>query len=110
MAVTADTDAARAAGTRAARRVETAGNSVSVPMAWNLGLVDFVRRTAQRAGTDQVFSHAGNVAFRALFALFPAMIALVVDASGDSLEDLVVLEVRIVPGKEVGSRRCGRAA
>lgn len=64
------------AGAQAARQAVKAGNRVSVPSAWNLGLGDFLRRTAVATGRDQVFSHAGNIAFRALFALFPALIAL----------------------------------
>lgn len=71
---TANTAASTAS--RAAGQVERAGNRVSVPMAWNLGLGDFVRQTVAQARKDRLSAHAGNVAFRVLFALFPSLIAV----------------------------------
>ena len=55
--------------------IET-GNQVSVPLSGGMGMAEFVRRTAANTAKDDVFSFAGNIAFRALFALFPALIAL----------------------------------
>jgi membrane protein len=45
-------------------------------VAWHRRLADVLRETAVRAGHCQVFAHSGNIAFRAFFALFPAIIAL----------------------------------
>jgi membrane protein len=70
------TERAKESGERAIRGVERAGNRVSVPLAWNLGLADFLRETATRAARDEIFAFAGNIAFRGLFALFPGLIAL----------------------------------
>jgi membrane protein len=67
---------AKDAGARAARRLEHTGNQVSVPMSADLGVAEFIRLTAANTAKDDVFSYAGNIAFRALFALFPALIAL----------------------------------
>ena len=69
-------DELRTAGQQAARRAARVSNQVTVPMAWNLGLADFVRQTAARAAHNEVLAYAGNIAFRGLFALFPALLAL----------------------------------
>jgi membrane protein len=66
----------RSAGSDVARRAEDAGNRVAVPFAWNLRLGEFVRQTAARASKDQLPVFAGNLAFRALFAIFPSLITL----------------------------------
>ncbi|MGH2602649.1 MAG: YihY/virulence factor BrkB family protein, partial [Dehalococcoidia bacterium] len=66
----------RAAGTQAAQQIEHAGDQLSLPFAGDLGLGEFIRLTARRTAKDQVLSYAGNIAFRSLFALFPALIAL----------------------------------
>ena len=69
-------DELRTAGRQAARHAEQVSNKVTVPMTWNLGLADFVRQTAGRAAHNEVLAYAGNIAFRGLFALFPALLAL----------------------------------
>jgi membrane protein len=76
MAARGTTERAKESGERAVEGVERAGNRVSVPFAWNLGLADFVRETVKRAARDEVFAFSGNIAFRGLFALFPGLIAL----------------------------------
>src|SRR5688572_14704700 len=70
------TEQARSAGAELTQRARRTGNQVSVPAAWKLGLSDFLHATAVRTGRGQVFAHSGNIAFRGLFALFPAIIAL----------------------------------
>lgn len=64
------------AGTGAVEQAARTGNQVAVPLSGDLGMVEFVRRTAINTAKDNVFSFASNIAFRALFALFPALIAL----------------------------------
>jgi membrane protein len=64
------------AGAQAAEGARRQANQVTIPMAWRLGLGDFVRDTAVRTAKCDVLSYAGNVAFRVLLAIFPALIAL----------------------------------
>lgn len=70
------TEEAKRAGLRAAQQVEDAGNQVPVPLSGGLGGGELIRLTAIKTAKDDVFSYSGNIAFRALFALFPALIAL----------------------------------
>ncbi|MGD9890160.1 MAG: YihY/virulence factor BrkB family protein, partial [Dehalococcoidia bacterium] len=51
------------------------GRRVLVTAAWRRGLAHLLTATAVRTGHCQVFAHSGNIAFRGLFALFPAVIA-----------------------------------
>ncbi|MGD9894629.1 MAG: YihY/virulence factor BrkB family protein [Dehalococcoidia bacterium] len=67
---------ARHAGEATVDQAMRTGNQVSVPLSGGMGMAEFVRRTAVSTAKDNVFSFAGNIAFRALFALFPALIAL----------------------------------
>jgi membrane protein len=72
----ARSEQAKRTGVAAVHQAERAGNRVSMPMSDGLGAAEFVRLTAIKTAQDDVFSYAGNIAFRALFALFPALIAL----------------------------------
>jgi len=77
--MTVDTTApkrARAAGARAVDGATREANHVSVPMAWRLGLGDFVRQTVAQVRRHSLNVYAGNFAFRGLFAVFPSLIAL----------------------------------
>jgi membrane protein len=64
------------AGATTVDQAARAGNHVPVPLSGGMGMAEFVRCTAINTARDNVFSFAGNIAFRALFALFPALIAL----------------------------------
>ena len=66
----------RAAGSQAMDGAQREANHVTMPMAWRLGLGDFVRQTVEQARKDKVSVYAGNYAYRGLFAVFPALIAL----------------------------------
>jgi membrane protein len=66
----------RAAGADAVQHAHAAADRVPMPLGRDLGMGEFIRLTVARTAKDQVFSFAGNIAFRALFALFPALIAL----------------------------------
>ena len=64
------------AGSDLIRQAEHTGNRVAVPFAWNLGLGEFVRRTSRQTAKDNLAAFAGGLAYRALFAIFPSLIAL----------------------------------
>jgi membrane protein len=58
-------------GMQLIKKVERKGNEAEVPMAENLGLVDFFKLTSQEVGEDHVMAFAGNLTYKALFAIFP---------------------------------------
>jgi len=53
------------------KKAESKGNEVEVPVAENLGLVDFVKLTYEEMSEDHVMAFAGNLTYKALFAVFP---------------------------------------
>lgn len=53
------------------KKAEQAGNEANVPPARNLGLIDFLKLTFEEAGEDHLAAFAGNLTYKALFALFP---------------------------------------
>ena len=58
-------------GTQLIKKVEQKGNQAEVPVAENLGLVDFFKLTFKEVGEDHVSAFAGNLTYKALFAIFP---------------------------------------
>src|SRR5215203_4430961 len=50
---------------------QSKGNEAEVPMAKNLGLVDFVKLTYKEMNEDHVMAFAGNLTYKGLFAVFP---------------------------------------
>lgn len=62
--------------TRAGRAAEHVGNHVLLPFTGGLGAGACVRRTVAQACKDRLPVHAGNVAYHALFALVPSLLAL----------------------------------
>src|SRR5215211_616119 len=58
-------------GMQLIKRVESKGNEVEVPVAENLGLVDFFRLTYKEMNEDHVMAFAGNLTYKGLFAIFP---------------------------------------
>src|SRR5215210_8601897 len=58
-------------GMRFVRKAERTGNEVEVPLAHNLGLVHFLKRTFKEASEDHLAAFAGNLTYKGLFALFP---------------------------------------
>lgn len=63
-------------GAELVRGAERTGDRVRVLVARDLGLGHFVRRTLDQANKHHLPAFAGNLAFRALFALFPSLVAL----------------------------------
>jgi membrane protein len=58
-------------GKRLIKKAESKGNEVEVPVAENLGLVDFFKLTYKEMNDDHVMAFAGNLTYKALFAIFP---------------------------------------
>src|SRR5215216_5961826 len=58
-------------GIQLIKKAESKGNEVEVPVAENLGLVDFAKLTYEETSEDHVMAFAGNLAYKALFAIFP---------------------------------------
>jgi membrane protein len=58
-------------GRQLIEKAESKGNEAGVPMTQNLGLVDFVRLTYKEMNEDHVMAFAGNLTYKALFAVFP---------------------------------------
>src|SRR5918993_1914200 len=56
---------------RLIKKAESKGNEVEVPVAENLGLVDFFKLTYKEMNEDHVMAFAGNLTYKALFAVFP---------------------------------------
>lgn len=53
------------------KKAESKGNEANVPMAENLGLVDFFKLTYKEVEEDHVMAFAGNLTYKGLFAIFP---------------------------------------
>jgi membrane protein len=58
-------------GMRLIKKAESKGNEVEVPVAENLGLVDFFKLTYKEMNEDHVMAFAGNLTYKGLFAIFP---------------------------------------
>ena len=52
-------------------KAQSKGNEAEVPMAENLGLVDFVKLAYKEMNEDHVMAFAGNLTYKGLFAVFP---------------------------------------
>jgi membrane protein len=58
-------------GMRLIKKAESKGNEVEVPVAENLGLVDFFKLIYKEIDEDHVMAFAGNLTYKGLFAIFP---------------------------------------
>jgi membrane protein len=56
---------------RLIKKAESKGNEVEVPVAENLGLIDFLKLTYKEMNEDHVMAFAGNLTYKGLFAIFP---------------------------------------
>src|ERR687898_962015 len=63
-------------GMQLVKKAERKGNEVEVPVAKNLGLVDFFKLTYKEMNEDHVMAFAGNLTYKGLFAIFPILLAL----------------------------------
>jgi membrane protein len=58
-------------GRQLIEKAEQKGNEAQVPMTEQLGVVDFFKLTSKEVGEDHVMAFAGNLTYKALFAIFP---------------------------------------
>ncbi len=58
-------------GMQILKKAEQKGNEAEVPVAENLGLVQFFKLSFKEVGEDHVMAYAGNLTYKALFAIFP---------------------------------------
>ena len=58
-------------GMQILKRAELKGNEAEVPVAEDLGLVQFFKLTFKEVSEDHVMAFAGNLTYKALFAIFP---------------------------------------
>ncbi len=58
-------------GMQMLKKAERKGNEAEVPVAENLGLVQFFKLTFKEVSEDHVMAFAGNLTYKALFAIFP---------------------------------------
>jgi membrane protein len=76
-------------GMQLIKKAESKGNEVEVPVAENLGLVDFFKLTYEEMDEDHVMAFAGNLTYKALFAIFPFFTFLISLLGIFSATDLV---------------------
>ena len=74
-------------GANIARKAEAAGNHIEVPMT-RLGLGECVRQAIVQMNRDHLPAYAGNLAFRAFFAIFPSLFAFLWFISVINVEQL----------------------
>src|SRR5918994_3346535 len=58
-------------GIQILKKTERKSNEGEVPVAENLGLVQFFKLTFEEVSEDHVMAFAGNLTYKALFAIFP---------------------------------------
>ena len=58
-------------GMQLIKMAESKGNEAEIPVAENLGLVDFFKLTYKEVEEDHVMAFAGNLTYKGLFAIFP---------------------------------------
>ena len=58
-------------GMQILKRAEQKGNEAEIPVAEGLGLVQFFKLTFKEVSEDHVMAFAGNLTYKALFAIFP---------------------------------------
>ncbi len=58
-------------GKKIVEKAEAKGNEIAIPKTERLGLVEFFKLTFKEMGEDHVAAFAGNLTYKALFALFP---------------------------------------
>lgn len=61
----------RIPGRKLLRSAERAGNRPRVPMTRDLGMVDLLKLTLKEMKEDHVSAYAGNLTYKAFFAIFP---------------------------------------
>jgi membrane protein len=90
-------------GKKIVEKAEAKGNEVAIPRTERLGLVDFFKLTFKEVGEDHVAAFAGNLTYKALFAIFP-FFTLVLSLLGlFNATDLITTMIQSAQGALPGS-------
>jgi membrane protein len=93
-------------GMQILKKAERKGNQAEVPVAENLGLVDFFKLTFKEVSEDHVMAFAGNLTYKALFAIFPFftfLLSLLGLFNADELVDTMINRLSgVMPQSAVG--------
>ena len=76
-------------GIQIIRKAERKGNEAEIPMTEDLGLVEFLKLTYKEVEEDHVMAFAGNLTYKAIFAIFPFFTFLLSLLGLLNAEDLV---------------------
>ena len=76
-------------GIQIIKKAERKGNEAEIPMTEDLGLVDFFKLTYKEIEEDHVMAFAGNLTYKAIFAIFPFFTFLLSLLGLFSAQDLV---------------------
>ena len=76
-------------GIQIIKKAERKGNEAEIPMTEDLGLVDFLKLTYKEVEEDHVMAFAGNLTYKAIFAIFPFFTFLLSLLGLLNAEDLV---------------------
>jgi membrane protein len=85
-------------GIQIVKRAERKGNEAEVPMTEDLGLVDFFKLTYKEIEEDHVMAFAGNLTYKAIFAIFPFFTFLLSLLGLFSAQDLVNTMIQNLSG------------
>src|ERR687893_2921978 len=89
-------------GMQILKKAEQKGNEAEVPVAENLGLVQFFKLTFKEVGEDHVSAFAGNLTYKALFAIFPFFTFLLsllgLFGAGDLVNTMIDYLSGVLPG------------
>jgi membrane protein len=85
------------------KKAEEKGNEAKIPRTERLGLVDFLKLTFKEVGEDHVSAFAGNVTYKALFAIFPFFTLLLSLLGLFNATDLVTTMIKSAQGALPGT-------
>ena len=85
-------------GIQIIKKAERKGNEAEIPMTEDLGLVDFLKLTYKEIEEDHVMAFAGNLTYKAIFAIFPFFTFLLSLLGLFSAQDLVNTMIESLSG------------
>ncbi|MBA2617213.1 MAG: YihY/virulence factor BrkB family protein [Rubrobacter sp.] len=90
-------------GKEIVEKAEAKGNEAAIPGTDRLGLVDFFKLTFKEVGEDHVMAFAGNLTYKALFAIFPFFTLLLSLLGLFNATDLVTQMIQSAQGALPGT-------
>src|ERR687893_347586 len=90
-------------GMQILKKAERKGNEAEIPATENLGLVDFFKLTFKEVSEDHVMAFAGNLTYKALFAIFPFFTLLLSLLGLFNATDLVTTMIKSAQGALPGT-------